>query len=117
MDKAFISRCPIKHHIFPYEPKPVPQTDELGNVIKYEYPLAIPCDMQLSKDVRLKHFPNELGLSCDRNNVTGFRALLDLINAGKELQGSGLVPAGQDDLFVMQRMHEVMAAEKEAVEK
>lgn len=84
-----------------YEPKPIPITDSEGNVIGYEYPPVIPCPLVDSEDKRVKSFPNELGCTADRDNVAGFSAAVDVINAHRNTKTSGLSPVGQDDCGMM----------------
>ena len=90
--------------LFVYEPKPVPVLDCDGNPIGYKYPRVIPCTLKDSDEVRIKPFPNERGLSADPNNVAGFKALIDTINANRNLQGSGFSDVGFDILSSVQQV-------------
>lgn len=84
-----------------YEPKPTPILDDHGNVVSHVHPSASCLTLADSDAIRTKLACNENGLSCDPSNVTGFQALLDLMNQGRNLQGFCYQTIGFDDLSVM----------------
>lgn len=92
----------MKKPLFYYEPKLVPVMDGDGNIIAYQNPPALPLPIHESAKLRVKTAPAELGLHASPDNVGGFRATLDTINANRNLRGSAVAPIGCDDLSVME---------------
>lgn len=81
-----------------FEAKQIPVLDADGNIIDYSAPRANAMSVNQADDFRVKTACNELGLSLDPNNRTGFRALVDLINQNRNLQGRGVVLLAPDDV-------------------
>lgn len=81
-----------------FESKQIPVLDDDGNIIGYNAPRANAMSVQQADDFRVKTACNELGLSLDPNNRTGFRALVDLVNQNRNLQGHGVVLLAPDDV-------------------
>lgn len=87
-----------------YEPKMVPVLDSDGNVMGYTHPIANPNSLDKIDDLRIKTAPNELGVSADPSNVTGFRRLVDIINQNRNNpSGSSIANVGYDDLSIMSK--------------
>lgn len=105
----------MKRPLFYYEPKSLPVYDDMGNIIGYKNPPALPLPLALSEPLRTKSAPNELGLSGDPSNVTGYRATIDLLNNARELKGTFVKPEGSDDLSVMEKVDKISRAVKSAV--
>lgn len=95
---------------YAYEPKPIPKTDSDGNIIGYVYPQVLPCTLAESEDLRVKSYPNELGCSADPNDVQGFQATLDIINANRNTKTSGLSPIGKDECDATRQVSESVSS-------
>lgn len=91
---------------YAYEPKPVPKLDRDGNIVGYDYPQVLPCTLAESEELRVKSYPNELGCSADPNDVQGFQAALDVINANRNTKTSGLSPIGKDECDATRQVSE-----------
>lgn len=105
----------MKRPLYYYEPKSLPVFDDMGNIVGYQNPPALPLPLALSEPMRVKSAPNELGLSGDPNNVTGYKATIDLLNNARELKGTFVKPEGSDDLSVMEKVDKLSRAVKSAV--
>lgn len=103
-----------KNFPYPYEPKQAPVFDSLGNVIRYESLPAVPLTLAQSDEIRVKSYPNELGLTADKENPQGFASLLDLINAHRNIKTSGVSIIGQDTCGLMSAVGEALRAEQAA---
>lgn len=86
--------------------------DKDGNVIGYDSPLAKAVSVQESGSLRVKTATNELGLSIDPSNRTGFRALVDLVNQNRNLQGRGVVLLAPDDVGSMTKLSDLYKLSK-----
>ena len=84
-----------------FEPKKTPELDSSGCIIGYNSPRVFACSLKDSDGIREKVFPNELGMSADPNNITGFRALVDLINQNRNLSGNPIFFTGADDAEIL----------------
>ena len=103
--------------VYFYEPKQTPVLNDNGEIIGYESPLVTPCTLRESEDLRVKSAPNELGCSADPDNVQGFAATLDIINANRNTKTSGLSPVGQDDCGMMSEVSDAIKKSKSYEQK
>lgn len=100
----------VSDAVYSYEPKPVPKYDPDGNIIGYDFPQVMPCNLEASEELRVKSFPNELGCSADPENVQGFQQTLDIINSNRNIKTSGLSPIGKDECDATRQVSEALKA-------
>lgn len=92
---------PKKRLCYFYEPKKIPVVDKEGNVIGYDCPPVQCRPLAETDSLRVKSFPNELGCSANPENVEGFQATLEILNAHRNTRTSGLSAIGSDDCGMM----------------